>query len=954
MNRYDPMWHIAGWTMVHSLWIGAIIAIVALIGRLLARRAAPNLRYAIALVSLLLLAATPLVIAVWLCGTSAAGDSPAPGSAGGSILPRGAAPDAESQLAASAKARQYSDRDEPMDAPPDPRQSRGLASMVGSTTLESLNACAAYLPWLWLTGTPITFALLAAGIIGTNRLRRASRPLDDGPSVALCATLASSLHVTKRVTIAVCDRIAAPVLVGILRPIILLPPAALTGWSPEEIEMVLLHELAHVRRWDNLVNLLQRIIESLLFFHPAVWLVSNWVRREREACCDAAVVARTQRPHAYAELLVTLAGEPSPSGRGQGEGALPTRSNKLPYPATSAMAAGPLRSRIRRILELEDDPMLISGKSFALMLAGLVAAATLAVLYLPTIGQAEESATKAAESTEKANPPRDGSTTADQTEPSDKEAGFEKALRDKISLVVVMFNDKRGYIRHLRPTYEQLARAGKTIWLYGTEIDPASDEGKRYGIGPTPTLIIFREGKETARLENIESIEQLNDFVAAKLGTTEKPKGKFPSLEEQKLADLAYQRLQLELEPIKDEELKRVQALGYDGGLRITSAPSGMGTGGILVGLHVWPTTSLKDVGEVLKRDDLAELNPLKSYVVARGMVADPEHPDRAIPKDMVITGRISAKVEPPPQPPAPAGGGFAKDRPAGALHREEMEAHLNAALARDPQWAMLHQQLATVEMQLAQMGSSQRRDKPNAAAGLQRQREQLQKQIMFYREQVKEQLLHGAQAAPKSALRYDGNPFEKWREAWLSGAQELEVLKALEAFASAGYGDEAADAILQGIYSESIVIQQHVRKFLSRRSAEEVRPVVAALRHVLETELSARRRIAAMLALAAVGPVAEAALEDLKDALASNDPQECIAAAAAIKMIGGNDVYQKSLADALGKQLGIKAVKIDSGAWAIVRDDSSDGGKAFNDFDKAVNEVQESLFPSQEKTPKD
>ena len=56
-------------------------------------------------------------------------------------------------------------------------------------------------------------------------------------------------------TIAICDRLAAPLLVGIVRPMILLPPAALTGWSPEELEMVLLHELAHVRRWDNLVNL---------------------------------------------------------------------------------------------------------------------------------------------------------------------------------------------------------------------------------------------------------------------------------------------------------------------------------------------------------------------------------------------------------------------------------------------------------------------------------------------------------------------------------------------------------------------------------------------------------------------------------------------------------------------------------------------------------------------------
>ena len=68
--------------------------------------------------------------------------------------------------------------------------------------------------------------------------------------------------------------------------------------------MVLVHELAHVRRWDNAVNLAQRIVESLLFFHPAVWIVSGWVRRDREDCCDAVVVRHTAKPQAYAELLV--------------------------------------------------------------------------------------------------------------------------------------------------------------------------------------------------------------------------------------------------------------------------------------------------------------------------------------------------------------------------------------------------------------------------------------------------------------------------------------------------------------------------------------------------------------------------------------------------------------------------------------------------------------------------
>ena len=87
----------------------------------------------------------------------------------------------------------------------------------------------------------------------------------------------------RRVSIGICDRLAVPVLIGVIRPLILLPPAALCGWSIEQLEMVLLHELAHLRRWDNVINIFQRIVESLLFFHPVVWWLSGWLRLERES-----------------------------------------------------------------------------------------------------------------------------------------------------------------------------------------------------------------------------------------------------------------------------------------------------------------------------------------------------------------------------------------------------------------------------------------------------------------------------------------------------------------------------------------------------------------------------------------------------------------------------------------------------------------------------------------------
>ena len=141
-------------------------------------------------------------------------------------------------------------------------------------------------------------------------------------------------------SVGICDRLAMPVLIGIVRPLILLPPVALNGWSVEQLEMVLLHELAHLRRWDNLVNLIQRFVESVLFFHPVVWWLSGWVRLERELCCDRLVVERLGQPVAYAEMLVALSGNEPPG-----------------HQPVLAMADRQVLTRIRRLLNLEERSM---------------------------------------------------------------------------------------------------------------------------------------------------------------------------------------------------------------------------------------------------------------------------------------------------------------------------------------------------------------------------------------------------------------------------------------------------------------------------------------------------------------------------------------------------------------------------------------------------------------------
>ena len=103
--------------------------------------------------------------------------------------------------------------------------------------------------------------------------------------------------------------------------------------------MVLWRELAHLHRWDNLINLIQRIVESLLFFHPAVWWASKWVRLEREYCCDLIVVQRTGRPRAYVETLAALA------------------AGTPPRTARTGMAQSQVVLRIRHILEFHEHHM---------------------------------------------------------------------------------------------------------------------------------------------------------------------------------------------------------------------------------------------------------------------------------------------------------------------------------------------------------------------------------------------------------------------------------------------------------------------------------------------------------------------------------------------------------------------------------------------------------------------
>jgi beta-lactamase regulating signal transducer with metallopeptidase domain len=377
MIPLTELWRLAGWTMLHYLWIGLAIGAVAVIVRIALRRTSPIVRYSAQLVMFAMLAFAPLVIAARLAPTSNNNSREA-------TLRGVPQADVRAQTHPVATPSVADHRSPAIVAQSQP--------VTPQTALQrwTFETIAHALPWLWLAGAPLTFALLASGVLGVERLKRSAQLLTTGPVREACDRLTLALRVSQRTVVAISDAVAQPVLVGIVRPLILLPAALVAECSPEQLELVLAHELAHVRRRDNLVNLVQRIVESVLFFQPAVWLVSHWLRRDREECCDALVVAATGRPQQYAELLYAVA------------------ANQSPWQLGAAMARHPVAVRIRKILNLPEETMLVPRR----VLLGFVTACAALLLtvatYLPSVRAEEAKGTakdaKSAKETEAAKP----------------------------------------------------------------------------------------------------------------------------------------------------------------------------------------------------------------------------------------------------------------------------------------------------------------------------------------------------------------------------------------------------------------------------------------------------------------------------------------------------------------------------------------------------------------------
>ncbi|MBE0662438.1 MAG: hypothetical protein IH597_08215 [Bacteroidales bacterium] len=333
-HLYHPAVNALGWALLHSLWQFALIAALMMLLLRFLRHSSPVTRHNLVLIALL---AMPLTFGYTLF----------------------------SQWVVFSRAQQL--------------VSLGFEDVVwlthqGSTSffavpknypvfLEKFDAFTPMIFLIYLAGI-ILFSL--SGLAGYIRLfvykNRYSYPLPE-KWVDRVSDLIYKSGLRLNVQLFISSRISVPCVAGFIKPVILLPLSFFSGLTPAQIEAILLHEFKHIKRLDHYVNMLQNILETLLFFHPAVWWVSNQLRNERENCVDEWVVKTTGKPRVYAEALLSMETE---------------KLSAILQPAMAAVSGKhQLFTRIKNIMNMKTRKI-NSGQKIAALLLVISAVVSLA------------------------------------------------------------------------------------------------------------------------------------------------------------------------------------------------------------------------------------------------------------------------------------------------------------------------------------------------------------------------------------------------------------------------------------------------------------------------------------------------------------------------------------------------------------------------------------------------
>ncbi|HTC78599.1 MAG TPA: M56 family metallopeptidase, partial [Terriglobales bacterium] len=264
-----------GWTLLHFLWQGAGLAALFAVAAAVCRSA--SARYALAVSALVLMMVSPVVTFTWLRAQA----SPAVQTG------------AEGALTWARSSTQHA---------------TALSGSRGPVA-ETEAGQATGMLWLveaWFLGVLLLSLRTAGGLILIERMRRRESKPVGAELYAKCVALQRRMGLDRVIRYCQCHRLDAPAVLGWFRPVVLLPVRALTGLTEEQIEAVIAHELAHIRRLDGFVNLFQIAAETLLFYHPAVWWVSQRIRAERENCCDDEAIVICGDAVNYARALTLM------------------------------------------------------------------------------------------------------------------------------------------------------------------------------------------------------------------------------------------------------------------------------------------------------------------------------------------------------------------------------------------------------------------------------------------------------------------------------------------------------------------------------------------------------------------------------------------------------------------------------------------------------------------------
>jgi beta-lactamase regulating signal transducer with metallopeptidase domain len=289
-------------TLLHFLWQGAALAAVAYVSLSLLRSS--SARYAFLVGLLVLMLAAPVATFFVLNSQAAVAASTSSGALNSAVA---------SEASAHAVATKHQ-----------PTASSRTAPDYFFLLVE-----------LWFAGVVLFSLRSAGGFFLVVRLRRKESTPVSQDLLNLCQALQGKMDITRMVRYCESLQLSAPVVVGWIRPVVLLPVSALTGLDETQLQAVIAHELAHIQRLDAFVNLFQIAVESLLFYHPAVWWLGKRIREERENCCDDAAVAVCGSPVTYAQALARMA------------------ESRVAPQLVMAANRGPLAARVARLLGID-------------------------------------------------------------------------------------------------------------------------------------------------------------------------------------------------------------------------------------------------------------------------------------------------------------------------------------------------------------------------------------------------------------------------------------------------------------------------------------------------------------------------------------------------------------------------------------------------------------------------